>query len=623
MVGARAVSLAVTLALLGLLAVTNIYRAATQSFTAAEWSAQARLLGGSAPQIRTLDVALSEGVVRVFGTSELALRLPSVAGGLLYFLALFLLGRLLFRDSAWLFGMVALNALNPYVLDECSMAAGRGLGMALWTLGAYYLARWVVDARRIPIGAGLALGLAVACDVQQAFAVAALEMAFFGGVILARLRAGNRRGAWRFLVADGLPFCLTSVVTAWAILRVALGNASLPLVAETAPHYLAGVTTLASALVLHSPLARFAWVLLAALAILLALAVVRGGRLPALFAWTAALTFLLLWLEPRANHHAYYAGRALAFTQPLVLIACPLLLATGAGGRVVSAAGTALVAFLLMAFAFQFQVHSYSGLESDSASRTVVEILRSRHNAGLKASYTIAAPARLQVGLLPLRDSNWLRVLSDGALECPADFYYLPAEHFERLGSLGLVEISRDKVAGTVLAEVGPDARQRLAVLREIGFPDTPQCNAGVLATESWIECARGGAARHFLRGVQDMMEPDRWRWTFERPAILFHVPRRDGVRFKMDFAIHGPSLGKMMPLELTVRVNGKELGRRRYLTPGSQTFEQAVPPGLLRADGVALVETELDKYYVSPLDGQKLGYLFERGGFLFQDSGR
>jgi hypothetical protein len=255
------------------------------------------------------------------------------------------------------------------------------------------------------------------------------------------------------------------------------------------------------------------------LAILLALAVVRGGRLPALFAWTAALTFLLLWLEPRANHHAYYAGRALAFTQPLVLIACPLLLATGAGGRVVSAAGTALVAFLLMAFAFQFQVHSYSGLESDSASRTVVEILRSRHNAGLKASYTIAAPARLQVGLLPLRDSNWLRVLSDGALECPADFYYLPAEHFERLGSLGLVEISRDKVAGTVLAEVGPDARQRLAVLREIGFPDTPQCNAGVLATESWIECARGGAARHFLRGVQDMVEPDQWRWTFERPA--------------------------------------------------------------------------------------------------------
>ena len=126
MVGARRVWLAAPLALLASLAATNLYRAATQSFTTAEWSAHARLFGGAAPQIRTLDIALSEGAVRVFGLSELALRLPSVAGGLLYFLALFLLGRLLFRDSAWLFGMVALNALNPYVLDECSMAAGRG-----------------------------------------------------------------------------------------------------------------------------------------------------------------------------------------------------------------------------------------------------------------------------------------------------------------------------------------------------------------------------------------------------------------------------------------------------------------------------------------------------------------
>ena len=87
-----------------------------------------------------------------------------------------------------------------------------------------------------------------------------------------------------------------------------------------------------------------------------------------------------------------------------------------------------------------------------------------------------------------------------------------------------------------------------------------------------------------------------------------------------MDFVIHGPSFRQLLPLQLTVRVNGKEIGRRRYDTPGSQTFEQTVPPELLRDDGVALVETELDEYYVAPLDGQKLGYLFERGGFRFQD---
>jgi hypothetical protein len=68
----------------------------------------------------------------------------------------------------------------------------------------------------------------------------------------------------------------------------------------------------------------------------------------------------------------------------------------------------------------------------------------------------------------------------------------------------------------------------------------------------------------------------------------------------------------------MTVRINGKELGRRFYNSPRAQTFEQAVPPEMLRADGVALVETVLDKYYVAPADKAKLGYLFVRGGFLY-----
>jgi hypothetical protein len=430
----------------------------------------------------------------------------------------------------------------------------------------------------------------------------------------------------RFLAVDGLPFCLATVFAAVAILRVALQNASLSLLGEHAASYLAGMKSVASALLLHSPLARLDWVLLGALSVLLALAVVRGGRLLGLFAWTAALTFVLLWLEPRASHHAYFGGRALVFIQPLVFITCSLLLGTGTGGRIVSIAGTALASLLLLSFAFQFRVHSYGGYESEPATRSVVDIIRSRHDAGLKSSYTIAAPPSLQAGLQAykrIREINWLQALPEGDAECQADFYYLRAGHFERLASLGLAPIWRDNVGGTVLAEIGPAARQRLALLREVGFSGVPQCNAGVLANENWIDCTRGGAARHFLRGAQDMMEPDRWRWTFEKPAILFRVPRRDGVRFKMDFTIHGPSFGELLPLELTVRVNGKEIGRRRYGTPGSQTFEQAVPAGLLRADGVALVETELDKYYVSPLDGQKLGYLFERGGFLFQDSGK
>ena len=68
----------------------------------------------------------------------------------------------------------------------------------------------------------------------------------------------------------------------------------------------------------------------------------------------------------------------------------------------------------------------------------------------------------------------------------------------------------------------------------------------------------------------------------------------------------------------MTVRINGRELGRRVYNSPEDHTFEQAVPPEMLRADGVTLVETALDKYYIAPADGKKLGYLFVRGGFVY-----
>ena len=68
----------------------------------------------------------------------------------------------------------------------------------------------------------------------------------------------------------------------------------------------------------------------------------------------------------------------------------------------------------------------------------------------------------------------------------------------------------------------------------------------------------------------------------------------------------------------MTVLINGKELGRRVYDSPQAHTFEQAVPPEMLRADGVTLVETVLDKYYIAPADQAKLGYLFVRGGFIY-----
>jgi hypothetical protein len=120
------------------------------------------------------------------------------------------------------------------------------------------------------------------------------------------------------------------------------------------------------------------------------------------------------------------------------------------------------------------------------------------------------------------------------------------------------------------------------------------------------------------LRDIEHGAGASRWRWTGEKPAFLFYVPARAGVGFKMDFVIHSATFKQTGPLWMTVRINGKTLGRKLYNSPEEHTFEQAVPPEMLRADGVTLVETALDKYYISPDDGQKLGYLFMDGGFVY-----
>ena len=72
----------------------------------------------------------------------------------------------------------------------------------------------------------------------------------------------------------------------------------------------------------------------------------------------------------------------------------------------------------------------------------------------------------------------------------------------------------------------------------------------------------------------------------------------------------------KTGPLRLTLKVNGRRVGERALSHAEDHDLEWPVPPECLRSDGLAIVETELDKYFISEADGQKLGYLFVSGGF-------
>ncbi len=107
-------------------------------------------------------VLLMKGTVGLFGDSELAIRLPSLLGHVIY---LFFSWKLLkmWASSSWmlLFGFIILNA-NPFLLEFFSLARGYGLAMTFMMVSLYYLADFIKNKQRgaawgMFIGASLAV----------------------------------------------------------------------------------------------------------------------------------------------------------------------------------------------------------------------------------------------------------------------------------------------------------------------------------------------------------------------------------------------------------------------------------------------------------------------------------
>ena len=644
----RATASHLSIALLTILFATNVYRASTQSITVDEAASYNHFIANPndpfvkiAPYNDNLNTLLSKLSVRA-GLSEFTLRLPSVLGGLVYFIALFHLCRLLFGDSPYLFLAVAANSLNPFLLDYLSAARGYGMGIAFWTVGAYYLARWVIgrDSRQLLI-AGVALGLAMASHATEIFAVTALEGAFVAVFLTERWTARDWRGAVWIV---GL--CVVTLAVAAVFLWTPLNQARGGFVEDVVDRYRDSLKSIVKSFLFYKStpltswmnyrgvLGRLSWLTLPALMVGMAAAatqiVLRWTRarrladpLLLLFSLAVPLTFLLLSIEPKFLHHGYFAQRRLLSTLPVIFIACPLWLrwlsGQGTPQRMVARAGVAMLTLLTVCFALQFNVKSYSGWEQDAGTRRAMQIVRDRRPSEAGNVVRLGAGPFLNEGLNFYRRMyamDWMEEVTTDSPECRYDYYYLLADGLDTIRRFGVEELFRDETAKTVLAQLGPEARRREAVLREYGFTGLPDCAADLMADEPWVKSAGSGAERHFLRGFMPGSD-NRWRWTFNKPVMLFHVRKGENTRFVMNFVISPRTFPQTGSQTLTVLVNGKPIGARRYVSVGEQTFDQPVPADLLREDGIALVQTDLDRYYISPDDQQKLGYLFVRGGFV------
>jgi hypothetical protein len=123
-------------------------------------------------------------------------------------------------------------------------------------------------------------------------------------------------------------------------------------------------------------------------------------------------------------------------------------------------------------------------------------------------------------------------------------------------------------------------------------------------------------SSQHVVKDIYDAPGSP-WRWTAGHPTVKVLVYATDNVKLSSDFAIWDEGFKQTGPIELSFVVNGRLLGKEKYTSPGYKHFEKAVPADWLSPDMESTISVDVDKLYVSPLDGVKFGFILTRIGFL------
>ena len=115
-------------------------------------------------------------------------------------------------------------------------------------------------------------------------------------------------------------------------------------------------------------------------------------------------------------------------------------------------------------------------------------------------------------------------------------------------------------------------------------------------------------------------------RWTAENPAVRCKLPSGGPWNIAMDFFVTGTTMRDTGPITLTFKVNGREIARLRCDKPGPQQFRAPLPPELIpsvpsrdRQGAVAdlVLQASIDKPWIAPADGKKLGVILTAMGFV------
>ena len=130
-----------------------------------------------------------------------------------------------------------------------------------------------------------------------------------------------------------------------------------------------------------------------------------------------------------------------------------------------------------------------------------------------------------------------------------------------------------------------------------------------------YVKSSQPDAESYFLHDVTGL-EGGAWRWTYSQPELRFLLQSARSRRFSLKLGVNDVTLRDTGPLQLVIFVNGHELDRIVYDTPGDKSYEKAVPANMLRENA----ENRVLIRVLNPWDTNdpkvKLGFIFHEAGF-------
>jgi hypothetical protein len=123
-------------------------------------------------------------------------------------------------------------------------------------------------------------------------------------------------------------------------------------------------------------------------------------------------------------------------------------------------------------------------------------------------------------------------------------------------------------------------------------------------------------SAECIVSDVSTTIEGGIFRWTYLKPTLQFHLDAYERQRFVMDFSVVERTFRDTGPVTLSVYINDRFLAAVLCSHPGDYHLERSVPASWLKGADPIIVKAILDRVWVAPADGARLGYILLAAGF-------